>query len=120
MIIDPWFYVAAFVGTFLIGMSKSGFLPGIGALGVPLMALTVLPMQACGSRRSFLPRTISCIAVPWVTADSLDRAALYRGAAMTAVFVGRVAAGREASVPCGLSGFANNSARPLPDIKPVR
>ena len=46
MITDVWFYPAALVATFLIGMSKSGFLPGISSLGVPLMALWVSPVQA--------------------------------------------------------------------------
>ena len=57
MITDPWFYVAAIVGTFLIGMSKSGFMPGIGALGVPLMALTVSPMQAAAIQLPLLVAT---------------------------------------------------------------
>ncbi len=46
MITDPGFIAAALVGTFLVGMSKSGFLIGVGTLGVPLMALFVPPVQA--------------------------------------------------------------------------
>ena len=57
MITDPWFYVAAVFGTFLIGMSKSGFMPGIGALGVPLMALTVSPVQAAAIQLPLLVAT---------------------------------------------------------------
>ena len=57
MITDPWFYAAAFLGTFLIGMSKSGFLPGIGSLGVPLMALTISPMQAAAIQLPLLVAT---------------------------------------------------------------
>src|SRR5262245_24316666 len=57
MITDPWFYVAAILGTFLIGMSKSGFMPGIGALGVPLMALSVSPMQAAAIQLPLLVAT---------------------------------------------------------------
>jgi uncharacterized protein len=57
MISDPWFYAAALVGTFLIGMSKSGFMPGIGALGVPLMALTVSPVQAAAIQLPLLVAT---------------------------------------------------------------
>jgi hypothetical protein len=57
MITDPWFYAAALVGTFLIGMSKSGFMPGIGALGVPLMALTVSPVQAAAIQLPLLVAT---------------------------------------------------------------
>jgi uncharacterized protein len=57
MITDPWFYLAAVFGTFLIGMSKSGFMPGIGALGVPLMALTVSPVQAAAIQLPLLVAT---------------------------------------------------------------
>lgn len=57
MITDPWFYAAAIVGTFLIGMSKSGFMPGIGALGVPLMALTISPVQAAAIQLPLLVAT---------------------------------------------------------------
>jgi uncharacterized membrane protein YfcA len=57
MITDPWFYAAAMIGTFLIGMSKSGFMPGIGALGVPLMALTVSPVQAAAIQLPLLVAT---------------------------------------------------------------
>jgi uncharacterized membrane protein YfcA len=57
MITDPWFYAAALVGTFLIGMSKSGFLPGIGMLGLPLMALTVSPILAAAIQLPLLVAT---------------------------------------------------------------
>lgn len=57
MITDPWFYLAATIGTFLIGMSKSGFMPGIGALGVPLMALTISPVQAAAIQLPLLVAT---------------------------------------------------------------
>ena len=57
MITDPWFYATAAIGTFLIGMSKSGFLPGIGALGVPLMALYVSPVQAAAIQLPLLVAT---------------------------------------------------------------
>ena len=57
MITDPWFYVAATVGTVLIGMSKSGFMPGVGALGVPLMALTISPVQAAAIQLPLLIAT---------------------------------------------------------------
>ena len=57
MITDPWFYATATIGTFLIGMSKSGFLPGIGSLGVPLMALYVSPVQAAAIQLPLLVAT---------------------------------------------------------------
>lgn len=71
MITDPWFYAAALVGTFLIGMSKSGFMPGIGALGVPLMALTVSPVQAAAIQLPLLIAT-DIIGV-WNYRRSFDR-----------------------------------------------
>ncbi len=40
LITDPLFYAAAVPGAFLIGLSKSGLASGIGALAVPLLALT--------------------------------------------------------------------------------
>jgi uncharacterized membrane protein YfcA len=74
MITDPWFYAAAVFGTFLIGMSKSGFLPGIGSLGVPLMALTVSPVQAAAIQ---LPLLVSTdIVAVWNYRRSFDRANL--------------------------------------------
>ena len=46
LVTDPWFYAAAVPGALLIGVSKSGFATGFGALAVPLMALTVTVPQA--------------------------------------------------------------------------
>lgn len=46
MITDPWFYAVALPAVLLIGISKSGFGAGFGALGVPLMALAVPVPQA--------------------------------------------------------------------------
>jgi uncharacterized membrane protein YfcA len=71
MITDPWFYAAAVLGTVLIGMSKSGFLPGIGSLGVPLMALTVPPVQAAAIQLPLLVAT-DMLAV-WTYRRSFDR-----------------------------------------------
>ncbi len=45
MITDPWFYAFAIPAVLLVGLSKSGF-SGFGALGVPLMALTIPVPQA--------------------------------------------------------------------------
>ena len=45
-ITDPWFYAAAIPAVFLTGLSKSGFATGIGALSVPLLALTISVPQA--------------------------------------------------------------------------
>jgi uncharacterized membrane protein YfcA len=52
MITDPWFYAVAVPAVLLMGLSKSGFGAGFGALGVPLMALAVPVPQAAAI---FLP-----------------------------------------------------------------
>jgi uncharacterized membrane protein YfcA len=41
LITDPWFYAAALPAAFLIGLSKSGFAGGMGALATPLVAMVV-------------------------------------------------------------------------------
>ena len=46
MIDDPWFYAAAIPAVLLFGVSKGGFGGGLGVLAVPLMTLTVSPLQA--------------------------------------------------------------------------
>ncbi len=46
MIDDPWFYAVAVPAVLLMGLSKSGFGSGFGALAVPLMALAVPVPQA--------------------------------------------------------------------------
>jgi uncharacterized membrane protein YfcA len=46
LITDPWFYAVAVPAVLLLGISKSGFGVGFGALAVPLMALTVPVPQA--------------------------------------------------------------------------
>lgn len=46
MITDPWFYAVAVPAVLLMGLGKSGFLGGFGALATPLMALAVPVPQA--------------------------------------------------------------------------
>lgn len=46
LITDPAFYAVAIPAVLLVGLSKSGFGAGFGALGVPLMALAVPVPQA--------------------------------------------------------------------------
>ena len=46
LITDPWFYAAAIPAVFLMGLAKSGFGSGFGALAVPIMALSVTVPQA--------------------------------------------------------------------------
>jgi uncharacterized membrane protein YfcA len=45
-ITDPWFYAVAVPAVLLMGLGKSGFLSGFGALATPLLALTVPVPQA--------------------------------------------------------------------------
>lgn len=44
MIADPFFYLAAVPAVILLGLSKGGF-SGVGSLALPLVALTVSPVQ---------------------------------------------------------------------------
>ena len=46
LISDPIFYLAAIPAVLLFGISKGGFGGGLGVMAVPLMALTVSPVQA--------------------------------------------------------------------------
>lgn len=43
---NPWFYAAAIPAVLLSGISKGGFGGGLGILAVPLMAMTVSPIEA--------------------------------------------------------------------------
>jgi len=46
LVTDPWFYAAAVPAVLLMGLSKSGFASGFGALATPIMALAVPVPQA--------------------------------------------------------------------------
>lgn len=46
MIADPGFYAIAVPAVMLIGLSKGGFLTGLGIVGVPLLSLVIPPVQA--------------------------------------------------------------------------
>ena len=46
LIADPWFYAVAVPAVLLMGLSKSGFASGFGALATPLMALAIPVPQA--------------------------------------------------------------------------
>ena len=46
LVSDPTFYLVAIPAVLLMGLSKSGFLGGFGALAVPLMALAIPVPQA--------------------------------------------------------------------------
>lgn len=46
LIDDPWFYLAAVPAVIIVGISKSGLGGGLGLVSVPLLALTISPVQA--------------------------------------------------------------------------
>jgi uncharacterized membrane protein YfcA len=46
LVTDPWFYAVAVPAVLLMGLSKSGFASGFGALATPLMALAIPVPQA--------------------------------------------------------------------------
>lgn len=46
MMTDPLFYAAAIPAVIMVGLSKGGFGGAMALLGVPLMALTIPPVQA--------------------------------------------------------------------------
>jgi uncharacterized membrane protein YfcA len=43
---DPWFFVIGGIAVLIVGLSKSGFLTGLGVLGVPILTLVMPPVQA--------------------------------------------------------------------------
>jgi len=46
IISDPWFYATAVPAVLIAGISKGGFGGGMGSMAVPMMALTISPVQA--------------------------------------------------------------------------
>ncbi|KGF67658.1 membrane protein [Hoeflea sp. BAL378] len=46
MMTDPYFYAAAIPAVVMVGLSKGGFGGAMALLGVPLMSLTISPVQA--------------------------------------------------------------------------
>ena len=47
MIDDPWFYAAAIPAILVLGLAKGGF-GSVGLLVIPILSLTVSPVQAAG------------------------------------------------------------------------
>jgi uncharacterized protein len=73
MLTEPAFYAAAVPAVILLGLSKGGF-AGLGVLGLPLMALTIPPVQAAAVT---LPILLVQDAVSvWAYRRSWDRANL--------------------------------------------
>ncbi len=60
MLTDPWFYAAAIPAVILTGLSKGGFLGGIGGVAVPIMSLVISPVQAAAIMLPIL------IAMDWI------------------------------------------------------
>jgi uncharacterized membrane protein YfcA len=89
---DLWFYAAAAPAVIIVGLAKGGFGGGVSIIGVPLMALTVPPIEAAAimlpililmdivalhawwgvfDRRSvaiLMPATIAGLALAWLVA----------------------------------------------------
>lgn len=98
MLTDPWFYAVAIPAVIITGLSKSGFVSGIGLMATPLLALVVSPVQAAGImlpilvasdvigvwayRRSFdwanlmalLPGAVVGVLIGWLTASKVSDA----------------------------------------------
>ncbi len=55
MLTEPAFYATAIPAVILLGLSKGGF-AGLGVLGMPLMALTIPPVQAAAVTLRGRPR----------------------------------------------------------------
>ncbi|MEN9539160.1 MAG: hypothetical protein RLZZ126_1395, partial [Pseudomonadota bacterium] len=86
VITDPWFYAASIPAVLLMGISKSGFGTGMGALAVPLMALTVSVPEAAAillpvlllidvigiaAFRKDFDRTLTRFLIPWALLGTL-------------------------------------------------
>lgn len=69
MITDPWFYATAIPAMMILGLGKAGF-SSIGVLLVPVMSLTISPIQAVGILLPvFLLSDIVAVASWWRTFD---------------------------------------------------
>ena len=67
---QPSFYAAAVPAVILLGLSKGGF-AGLGVLGMPLMALTIPPVQAAAITLPIL--MVQDVFSVWVYRRSWDR-----------------------------------------------
>jgi uncharacterized membrane protein YfcA len=56
---NPWFYAAAIPAIILTGVSKGGFAGAFSGLAVPLLSLSIAPLQAAGAARGSFWTTIS-------------------------------------------------------------
>jgi uncharacterized membrane protein YfcA len=80
MIVDPWFYVAAFPAIFVLGLAKGGF-GSVGLLVVPILSLAVSPVQAAGITLPILVLSdIVAVAAYWGEWDRRVMAIMLPGA----------------------------------------
>ena len=70
MLTEPTFYATAIPAVILLGLSKGGF-AGLGVLGMPLMALTIPPVQAAAITLPIL--MVQDVFSVWVYRRSWDR-----------------------------------------------
>jgi uncharacterized membrane protein YfcA len=75
LIIDPWFYAAAIPAVILVGLSKGGLGGAMGFVGVPLMALSVSPVQAAAIMLPIL--VLMDVVSLWSWRGTYDRALLW-------------------------------------------
>ena len=73
MVTQPSFYLAAVPAVILLGLSKGGF-AGLSVLGMPLMALTIPPVQAAAITLPIL--IVQDMVSVWTYRRSWDRANL--------------------------------------------
>ena len=73
MLTEPAFYATAVPAVILLGLSKGGF-AGLGVLGMPLMALTIPPVQAAAVTLPIL--IVQDVVSVWAYRRSWDRANL--------------------------------------------
>jgi hypothetical protein len=102
MLTDPWFYLAAIPAVILLGLAKGGF-AGLGMLAVPLMTLTLSPVQAASIT---LPILIAQDAVSvWVFRQKWDgrNLALLIPAAAIGILLGYLLAARVSSAAVELA-----------------
>lgn len=71
LLLDPWFYATAIPAVLLVGLSKGGFGGAVGFVGVPLMALTMPPVQAAAILLPIL--CLMDVAAVWTWRGVCDR-----------------------------------------------
>ena len=74
LLVDPWFYAAAVPAVILVGLSKGGLGGAMGFIGVPLMALTISPVQAAAILLPILV-LMDCVSL-WSWRGNYDRQTL--------------------------------------------